>query len=147
MNRRSPLKAWLVVLGLLFGCSQTPEIVVQNAWVRLPVPGRDVMVGYFEIHNATREPVTVTRAHSPDARAVEMHTMMTDGDMMRMRPLGPFTVTPGERVRFAPGGHHLMIFGATATAGGHLTITFELDDGRTLDAAFEVRPFEGAHSS
>ena len=134
---------------LLVACSAPPDdsVAVSDAWVRLPVPGRDIMVGYFELNNPTAAPVTLTGARSDQARSVELHTMRSDGDMMRMRPLERLTVAAGQRAQFAPGGHHLMIFGGTAVAGDVMTITFEFDGGLTVDAAFEVRPFEGANPS
>jgi copper(I)-binding protein len=133
---------------LLVGCSRPPDaLVVANAFIRLPVPGRDVLVGYFDLHNGTASSVTILGAHSPSARAIELHTMIADGDMMRMRPLKTLTLAPGERVSFAPGGHHLMIFGATAQAGQSINITFEFEDGSHHAATFEVRPFEGAKPS
>ena len=139
---------WLPLALLLHSCSTPPEaIVIDNAFVRLPVPGRDVLVGYFDLYNGTSDSVTIVGAHSPSADAIELHTMLEDGDMMRMRRLRTLTLGAGESVSFAPGGHHLMIFGATAKAGGSIDITFEFEGQLSHSAAFEVRPFEGAKPS
>lgn len=137
-----------VLILLLWGCSAPPEaIVIDNAFVRLPVPGREVLVGYFDLYNGTKAPVTIVAAASEAARAIELHTMIADGDMMRMRPLKTLTVAPGERIQFAPGSHHLMIFGASATAGETIEIIFEFEGGASQRTTFDVQPFEGAKPS
>jgi len=139
---------WLPLTLLLVGCSRPPDaIVIDNAFIRLPVPGRDVLVGYFDLHNGTASSVTILGAHSPSARAIELHTMIADGDMMRMRPLKTLTLAPGERVRFAPGGHHLMVFGLSASAGETIEVTFEIEGAPDHRANFDVQPFEGAKPS
>ena len=55
--------------------------------------------------------------------------------------IGDFAVAAGGRLRFAPGGLHLMLFRPSAplVVGQRLAIELTLDDGRTLDGEAVVR--------
>ena len=62
--------------------------------------------------------MTLVAAESPLAERVEFHTMVRDGDLMRMRELPTVSLEAGEIRRFAPGGDHLMLFGWAPPAPG-----------------------------
>lgn len=100
-----------------------PSLSVEDARVREPIPGQDKTVAYFSATNTGDAVIELIAAQSPMARAVELHTNVRDGDMVRMRRLEKVTIAPGETVRFAPGGHHLMVFGVQALPE---TVPFEL---------------------
>ncbi len=112
-----------------------PSLSIDNARVREPIPGQDKTVAYFSATNTGDAAVELVAAESPLARAVELHTNVRDGDMVRMRRLDKMTIAPGETVHFAPGGHHLMVFGVQAlpesvpfelitAGGGRLRVAF-----------------------
>ena len=130
-----------VLLLFLLACSPPREdIEVARAYVRPPVAGGDVAVGYLDIENHGAAPVRLVGARTPSARRIEIHTHVHDGDMMRMRKLDALAIAPGERVRLEPGGDHLMLFGAGELAGqGAAEVVLEFDDGRRLDVRFDVR--------
>ncbi len=101
----------------------THPLRFEDARVRLPVPGSDKSVGYFTVTNTSDSVLVLTGASSPGVRAIEIHTMMLEGDMMRMRRLEDVTVAPGETVSFEPGGKHLMMFGVD-TLPARVPLTF-----------------------
>ncbi|MEZ5560695.1 MAG: copper chaperone PCu(A)C [Pseudomonadales bacterium] len=94
-----------------------------EARVRQPIPGQDKTVGYFTARNDGTAPIVLVGAQSPSLRSIEMHAILHDGDMVRMRRQQTVEIAPGETVRFQPGGLHLMIFG---TAGLGETVDIEL---------------------
>lgn len=112
-----------------------PSLKIEDARVREPIPGQDKTVAYFSATNTGDAVVELIAAQSPLARAVELHTNVRDGDMVRMRRLEKVAIAPGETVRFAPGGHHLMVFGVQALPE---SVPFELvtADGARLRVAF-----------
>lgn len=102
----------LVAMGLV-GCAEPGDASLrfEDARIRLPVPGTDKSVGYFQVTNTTSVLITLVSAQATNVRAIEFHTIIRDGDMMRMRRLDSVDVAPGETVEFVPGGNHLMMFG------------------------------------
>ena len=117
-----------------------PPVQVEDARVRQLIPGQDKTVAYFSATNTGEETVVLTSASTEAARAVELHTNVRDGDMMRMRRLSDVSIAPGETVEFAPGGHHLMVFGVKALDE---PVTFRLSfaDGGSMEVPFRVVGF------
>lgn len=115
---------------------------VTNAWVRV-VPGAPVAAGYFDLNNTGNQAVTVEALASPQFGRVHMHESMTGDDgMATMQPIDSVTVAPGQRLAFAPGGYHLMMFDAKQQLEPGDTVTLQLQcDGSDdrLAASAEVR--------
>jgi copper(I)-binding protein len=140
--RRRPIPRWPLLVALLAvaaGCSPAPPegLVIEDARVRAPAPGRDMTAGYFTARNTSTAAIVLVAASSPAARAVEMHVSEADGDMMRMRRLERVEIGAGETVRFEPGGRHLMLFGVSPPEDG-LDIVFEHADGASSTAHFRT---------
>lgn len=131
--RRALLRLAVVsglVVGLLAACGDAPPQAVrfESARIRLPVPGTDKAVGYFQMTNNTDEVITLVGVRSGNVRSIEMHTMIREGDMMRMRRLQTVEVQPDETVEFVPGGRHLMMFGADGL-GDRVDLVFNSVEG------------------
>ena len=119
---RAPGLAMLLaaLLAGAAGCAPAEEapaaLALSEGWIRLPPPGQDRSAAYLTLTAAA--PVTLVAAESPLAERVEFHTMVRDGDLMRMRELSSVSLAPGETRRLAPGGDHLMLFGWAPPAQG-----------------------------
>lgn len=144
MKLSVPRGMWFALLVsllvvLLAGCEPSAEqpLRFESARVRAPLPGTDKSVGYFEVTNNTAVPIVLVAARSDQARAVEFHTMVHDGDMLRMRRLFEVPIAAGETVSFAPGGNHLMIFGVR-TLGENVNLIFTARDGTEYEHAFRI---------
>jgi copper(I)-binding protein len=126
----------LICLALLLcACAEAPGIAVEEARIRDLLPGRDTTAGYFTLRNNTRDPLVLVGASSPHARTIEMHITVTDNDRVSMRKSEQHTLAPGERLRFEPGGPHLMIFGV-AKVIDPFPITLLFSDGEQAKASF-----------
>jgi len=101
------------------------------------IPGQDKTVGYFTARNAGASDWVLTAARSDAARAIEIHTTLRDGDMVRMRRLHEVVIAAGETVRFEPGGKHLMLFGV-AELGDSLDVVLVARDGGEVQVRFRV---------
>jgi copper(I)-binding protein len=88
------------------------QVTVEQPWSRA-APAGATGAGYMVLRNAGVEPDRLLGAETPAARRVELHTMMRDGDVMRMRHADAIAVPPGGAVALAPGGLHLMLIGLT----------------------------------
>lgn len=129
-----------LLIGLLLmssACSPAPEIAIENARVRTLIPGQDKTVAYMDVQNRTASAVTLVGASSPSVRAMEIHTTQMDDGVMRMRRLKTVEVPAGEKVRFEPGGRHLMLFGVESL-GAELLVQLEFSDGTKRTVTFAL---------
>ena len=98
--------ATLMALSL---CAQA-QTTVSDPWVRGTVAQQKATGLYAQITSA--QGGRLVGASSPAARAVEIHEMRMDGDVMRMRELPEGLALPaGQAVQLKPGGLHLMLQG------------------------------------
>lgn len=107
---KSSALIWLPLACLLSACSPS-EVSVEAAQIREMVPTRDTTAAYFQLYNPGPQTLVLIGASSSAARAIELHTITNKDGKLSMRRLPEVTIPAGERVSFAPGGHHLMVFG------------------------------------
>lgn len=143
VNRmRGPLYCLLLAALAGPGCSapdagDSDALVISEARVRALIPGQDKTAGYFTARNGTDDAVVLSGARSEQARSIEMHITVQDGNMMRMRRLEAVEIAPGETVRFEPGGRHLMVFGVDSLETG-MDIELQFQDGTSIPVHFET---------
>jgi len=125
---------------LLAACSGTAtELSVEGAWVR---SNPNLMgAAYMVITSPVADELISASVDPSVAATVEVHEVVMDGSMMRMREVAGITLPAGEAVRLEPGGYHLMLLDMPAMlAPGttvELTLTFASGTIRTISA--EVR--------
>jgi copper(I)-binding protein len=102
--------AWAI--PALAADQRTGSLTITQPWSRATAPGATIGAAYFEIVNAGAVD-TLLRIESPVARQVQMHASYTEGGIMRMRPVTSVDVPVGGRVRFQPGGLHVMLIDLT----------------------------------
>lgn len=102
--------------------------------------------GYLVIHNEGPAADRLLRVESGAARAVELHTHIRDGEIMRMRPVEAIELPPGAAVRLAPGGLHLMFLGLERpfAAGEQVAVSLVFERAGRLEIALEVTAFRPA---
>ena len=126
--RPAPRLAAAAALALLarlaLGAGAAPDITIEHPWARPTPPGVSVGAGYLEIVNGGGADRLVA-ARSPRAARVEFHETTLEQGIARMAELREVPVPAGGRVRFSPGGLHLMLFGLTAplAAGERVPLT------------------------
>jgi periplasmic copper chaperone A len=86
------------------------DLAVQQPWTRAAGQGA-TGAGFLSISNRGAAADRLLSASTPAARAVELHTMLRDGDVMRMRAVEAIEVPPGQTVALRPGGLHIMLVG------------------------------------
>jgi len=139
---RSLCVAWLTTCALGSTAAEPARVLVQEAWCR-QAPGTDVAAVYLTLRNLGTRPLTLVGIQSPIARSVMLHETKTEGGMSRMRPVSEVRLLPGQTVKLEPGGMHAMLQGLTQTltAGQSVPLVLQLDDGSTVRASAQVRPF------
>lgn len=118
------------------GCTSGEPLSVTDARIREPTPGRTTTAAYFTLHNRSAETLILTGAASPAASSIEMHTMVERDGRVGMRRVPEVTVSPDERIEFAPGGLHLMVFGVK-TVEAPFPISLKFADGTELATTFD----------
>lgn len=108
-------------------------IVLSEASVQLPVIAGRPGVAYLTTTLAGGAPRTIVGAEVAGAGRAEMHASDSRQGVTRMTPLTRLAVAPGQTVKFAPGGYHIMLFDLDAklTAGTTTQLTLRLDNGES----------------
>lgn len=117
-------------------------VEVRDAVIREPLPGRTTTVAYFTLTNQSDVAIQLVNAHSPLVTSLELHTHVSNGEMIGMRRLDAVDLAPHRPVTFASGGHHLMAFGTTELPP-IVPVTLEFSDGSTKVVEFRRVGFDG----
>jgi len=110
---------------------------VTDVTVTRPLPGTSMSAGYFTIENHGSSMVVITAIDSPQFARVDMHETVIENDVSRMRSIDALQIEPGKRVRFEPGGKHLMLTQADAIPD---TVTLNFLSGETLLLSVSTSP-------
>ncbi|MGE4221605.1 MAG: copper chaperone PCu(A)C [Alphaproteobacteria bacterium] len=125
---------------LLAQTGQGPAIEITEPWSR-PSPGASrIGTAYLTIRNGGAVPDRLVAASAPVAQSVEIHTVLKDGDVMRMRPVDAIDVAPGVTTTLQPGGYHLMLMGLKAPlkAGDRFPLELKFEKGGTRTVEVRV---------
>lgn len=119
---------------LLVSTSSFANLKVSEAKVRLLPPGLPNTSAYFTIENTGNKDRVLISASSEIANKVELHSHVMKDGMMRMRQQDKVIIPAGEKVEFAPGGLHLMIFGLNEPLRVNQQVKLNVitQDGETL---------------
>jgi copper(I)-binding protein len=85
------------------------SLVIAQPWSRATAHGAKVGAGYMTITNKGTAPDRLVGGSLPQAGRFQIHEMKMENGVMKMRPLANgLEIKPGETVKLAPGGYHLM---------------------------------------
>jgi len=137
------MKRFMMLIGLLLliPIQAAAEIMVEDAWVRLPPPVADTAASYMTIRNHGDKAVEITGIKTGIAKHPEFHSMEMHDGMMHMQKMEKVVIPAHGGISFDPGGNHLMLIGLTRAvkAGEHLMITLDTSDGQSIMIHAEVR--------
>jgi periplasmic copper chaperone A len=86
------------------------DLVISQPWSRATPNGAKVAGGYFTIENRGTAPDKLVAVSAAIAGKADVHEMAMDNGVMKMRPLDKgLVIQPGQTVKLAPGGYHLML--------------------------------------
>ena len=117
------------------------HITLDAAFLRSAPPNAPVAGGYVVIANGGEEDDRLVAAGTDAAGRVELHEMVMDGDVMRMREVeGGIPVPAGGTVALRPGGLHLMLMDLAGPmpAGETRDVTLTFESGEEMTAPFVV---------
>lgn len=111
--------------------SQGPAVSVEDAWVRASPMAEGNSAAYLIIKNTGSEADALVGVSAGISDAVELHEVIMEGDVMKMRPISGQRIDIPARgqAELKPGGLHIMLIGLNqALAPGadvDLTLHFE----------------------
>jgi copper(I)-binding protein len=141
-------------LALMFGAFTLPAwaqtVKVEDPWVQATVAGQKATAAFMKL--TADAPVKLTGGKTPVAPVVEIHEMVMEGDVMKMRAIdGGLPLEAGKTMELKPGGYHVMLIDLPkAVEVGQrvpLTLIFTDTEGKefTVEVEAPVRPLKRDH--
>lgn len=130
-----------VMFGLSFASQAAGiEVKVEQAWTRATAPGQDsAMVQAVVTSNQAGQLVA---ASCSCAKSVEIHSMVHEGGMMKMRQVDAINLPAGEAYDLGAAGYHLMLIGLKKQIKEgqklELSLTLRYEDGKTKKVKFHA---------
>jgi periplasmic copper chaperone A len=139
--------AVLLVLSATAPCAsaQAPSgLKLSGQWLRFIMSSLPA-AGYFTLSNATAMAETLTGASSPACGMLMLHKSVRKNGTESMVMVPSVKVPAHGKLRFAPGGYHLMCMKPTTAMrrGKTVPVTLNFADGKSLSASFPVRNATG----
>lgn len=107
MNRISfSLTLVAFATGFIASAAQA-QTTVKEPWARATVAQQKASGAFMQLQSAKGG--KLLSASSPVAGIVEIHEMLMDGDVMKMRAVSSLNLPAGKAVELKPGGHHVML--------------------------------------
>lgn len=105
------------------------DLKIDHPWARATPGAITTGAAYLTVTTQGQAPDRLIAAETPRAAKAELHTMMMDGDIMKMRQVSAVEINPGEPTLLKPGGLHIMLIGLKAPLREKdsfpMTLTFE----------------------
>ncbi len=129
--------SWSVLAG-------AADLRVHDAWARATLPGQKV-AGVFMTLTSTSG-ARLVGVESQAARVAEIHEMRHEDGVMKMRQREALDLPPGEAVKLAPGGYHVMLMDIRQplAAGQEVTLTLVLEQGGSRHSVQVIAPVKAA---
>lgn len=114
------------------------DLIVKHPWTRATARGQTVAAGYLEIRNGGKEADRFIGASTPAAEGIELHILVKEGELMKMRQVKSFDVPAGGTVELKPRGPHMMIIGIRRPFAKDERIPVTLKFEKAGDLAIEL---------
>ena len=137
--RKTFIAAALVVSAQAYG--QPPEIHAEQPWARATAPQQKVGGAYVTLTSPVDD--RLMGASSPIAGRAEVHEMIMDGQVMRMREQKDGIALPaGKPVALAPGGYHIMLMDLhqPLVAGQTIAVQLRFQHAPPMELEVQVAP-------
>jgi copper(I)-binding protein len=107
------------------------QVSVKDAWVRGTVAQQKASGAFMQLTSV--KDVRLVAAQSPVAKVVEIHEMVMDKDVMKMRQIPGLDIAAGGVLALKPGGYHIMLIDLKdqLKGGDMVPITLTFEDAKT----------------
>lgn len=127
------------VFCLMTAPAWAANVTVSDPWFRA-LPAGLPAGGYFVMHNSGNKDIALTGVSSPACGMAMLHQSKSEGGMEHMAHVDSLTVRAHGKIKFAPGGYHVMCMKPTAAMkpGRRVVVTFQFADGTKAAVPFRV---------
>jgi periplasmic copper chaperone A len=130
------LKTVLVLSGLALATqSALAQTTVKDPWVRGTVAQQKSTGAFMQV--TSTQGGKLISAKSPVAGVVEIHEMVMEGDLMKMRAIPGLELPAGKPVELKPGSYHVML----------MELKQQLKEGETVPVTLVVEGKDGKHEN
>ncbi|MFA0013372.1 copper chaperone PCu(A)C [Vibrio lentus] len=114
------------------------DIMVHDAYARATPPSAANSAVFTTLMNHSDKERSIVSATTPAAGKVELHDVIMDGDVMKMRQVQTIAIPANGQVELKPGSLHIMLFdlkdGLKEGEQISMTLTFANGETQTFDA-------------
>lgn len=128
--------------GVLASDLVAGDLKLMAPWVRASVPGQVNGAGYVQIDNKAKQGDRLVSASASGVNRVELHTIITENGVAKMREVTGIDVPASGSVKLSPGGFHIMFLGLTEPfkAGATVPVTLKFEKAGEVKVNFEIKP-------
>lgn len=121
-------------------------VQVLDPWARATAVSAKNGAVYMTLVNKGASDDRLVAASTGVAARVELHTVIRDGEVMRMRQVKAIEVKPAAPTELRPGGFHVMLLGLTAPLkdGDRFPLTLTFEKAGTVAVEVSIRTGGGA---
>lgn len=133
MKANNALKTLALSAILLSPFAQADlKVMPHEPYARAMAPGATTSAVFVTFANHSQEDINIIAAETPAAGKVELHDVITDGDVMKMRQIERITLTAKETTELKPGSLHIMLFDLKKPLndGDEIDVTVTYDNGQ-----------------
>jgi copper(I)-binding protein len=123
-------------------------IEIVNPWSRATPKGASAAIGYMAIRNNGTAPDRLIGGSIEVAADFELHSMVMENGIAKMRELRDVEIKPGQTIDFKPGGSHVMFVNLKhpLIKGEHVKGTLVFQHAGTVQIEYNVEGI-GAQSA
>jgi len=118
------------------------DLAISAPWIRASVPGQTNGAGYLHIAHHGQQDDRLLAVQSEAAERIELHTVVTENGMARMRQVHGIPLAAGKKTALVPGGYHVMFMKLKAPfqAGQTVAATLQFERAGVVAIRFTVQP-------
>ncbi len=115
------------------------QVTVNETWVRATVPQQKATGAFMQLKADAS--MRLISAQSPVAAIVEIHEMVMEGNLMKIRAIPGIEIPAGQTLSLKPGGYHVMLIDLkdTVKAGDTVPITLNFEGLDGKKQALEIK--------
>lgn len=134
----------LTVSTVFTSLSASAAVTIENAMARATFPMAKTGAVYMTISNDSTQDIRLVQAvtDASIAASVELHTVIKDGEVMKMREVKDGIPVPAEgQVMLKPGGYHIMLIDLVSglEVGEEVKLSLTFSDGTTNSVIAPVK--------
>ena len=115
---------------------------LNDLWIRASVPGQTNGAGYLQIINPGTNADKLISVQSDAATRVELHSVITEDGVAKMRQVQGIDIPVHGDVKLAPGGYHVMFLQLTGPfkQGSLIPVVLKFEKAGEVRVNFTVKP-------